>query len=58
MRLNNGAQYTFSDETKVGAPEDFHISIVLAFGFPAKTQKRVPEAARLPFDEYVRRNHW
>jgi len=27
VRLNNGAQYTFSDETKVGAPEDFHIIV-------------------------------
>jgi nitroreductase len=42
----------------VGAPDDFHISIVLAFGYPAKAHKRVPEAARLPFDDYVRRNHW
>lgn len=42
----------------VGAPDDFHISIVLAFGYAAKAQKRVPEAARLPFDDYVRRNHW
>ncbi|MDP9238392.1 MAG: nitroreductase family protein [Chloroflexota bacterium] len=42
----------------VGVPEDFHISIVLAFGYPAKAQKRVPAAARLPFDDYVRRNHW
>ena len=42
----------------LGAPADFHISIVLAFGFSAKPRKHAPEAARLPFDEYVRRNRW
>ena len=42
----------------LGAPADFHISITLGFGYPAKPQKHVPEAARKPFDEYVRRNHW
>jgi len=42
----------------LGTPADFHISILLAFGFSAKPQKHVPEAARLPFDEYVRRNRW
>lgn len=42
----------------LGAPDDFHISITLAFGYPSKPQKHVAEAARKPFDEYVRRNHW
>jgi len=32
--------------------------IVLAFGRRAKAPKSVPEAARLPWDEYVRRNRW
>ena len=27
IRLNNGASYSFADETKVGAPEDFHIIV-------------------------------
>lgn len=42
----------------LGLPEDFHVSVVLAFGYPAKARKHVPEGARLPFDEYVRRNRW
>lgn len=42
----------------VGLPGDFHVSIVVAFGYPARAQKHVPEAARLPFDEYVRYNRW
>lgn len=27
VRLNNGAQYTFSESRDVGAPKDFHIII-------------------------------
>ena len=42
----------------LGLPDDFHVSIVLGFGYPAKAQKHVPEAARLPFDQYVRRNRY
>jgi nitroreductase len=42
----------------LGLPDDFHVSIVLGFGYPAKAQKHVPEAARLPFDQYVRRNRF
>ncbi len=42
----------------LGVPEGFHVSIVLGFGYPAKPQRHVAEAARLPFDEYVRRNRW
>jgi hypothetical protein len=30
----------------------------VAFGYRAKAPKSVPEAARKPFDEYVRRNRW
>lgn len=39
-------------------PAEFHVSTVIGFGYRAKPPKRVPEAARLPFDEYVRRNRW
>jgi nitroreductase len=42
----------------LGVPDDFHVSIVLAFGYASKLQKHAPEAARLPVDEYVRKNHW
>ena len=35
-----------------------HISAVIGFGYPSRAMKHVPEAARLPFDEYVRRNRW
>ncbi|HYM16895.1 MAG TPA: nitroreductase family protein [Dehalococcoidia bacterium] len=42
----------------LGLPADFHVSTVVGFGYRAKPQKRVAEAARLPFDEYVRRNRW
>ena len=27
VRLNNGAQYTFTESRDVGAPKDFHLSI-------------------------------
>ena len=39
-------------------PAEFHVSVVLAFGYRAKPPKSVPEAARLPFDAYVRRERW
>lgn len=39
-------------------PEGWRVAIVVAFGRRAKPQKSVPEAARLPFDEYVRHNRW
>lgn len=42
----------------LGLPPEYHVSTVIAFGYRAKPPKRVPEAARLPFDEYVRRDRW
>lgn len=42
----------------LGLPAEFHVSTVIGFGYRAKRSKRVPEAARLPFDEYVRRDRW
>lgn len=42
----------------LGLPAEFRVAIVVAFGYRAKAQKSVPEAARLPWDEYVRRNRW
>jgi nitroreductase len=39
-------------------PEGWRLAIVLAFGYRAKPPKSVPEAARLPWDEYVRHNAW
>jgi nitroreductase len=39
-------------------PENYRVVIVVAFGYRAKAPKSVPEAARKPFDEYVRRNRW
>lgn len=42
----------------LGLPAEFHVSTVIGFGYRAKPPKRVPEAARLPFDEYVRRDRW
>ena len=37
-------------------PADHRLAIVVAFGYKAKEQKSVPEAARKPFDEYVSRH--
>ncbi len=42
----------------VGAPAGWRVSVVVAFGYRARPPKSVPEAARKPFDEYVRRNRW
>jgi nitroreductase len=42
----------------LGLPAEFHVSTVIGFGYRARPAKRVPEAARLPFDEYVRRDRW
>jgi nitroreductase len=42
----------------IGLPETWRVCIVVAFGYKSKPQKSIPEAARLPWDEYVRRNRW
>ncbi len=42
----------------LGLPPDYRIAIAVGFGYRAKPPKKVPEAARLPWDEYVRHNHW
>ncbi len=42
----------------LGLPAEYRVPIVLAFGYRAKPPKSTPEAARLPFDKYVRRNRW
>ena len=42
----------------LGLPETWRVCIVVAFGYKSKPQKSVPEAARLPWDEYVHRNRW
>ncbi len=42
----------------LGLPADFRVAIVVAFGYPSKPQKKVPEAARKPWDEYVHVNRW
>jgi nitroreductase len=42
----------------LGLPSDWRVAIVLAFGYRARPPKSVPEAARLPWHEYVRRNNW
>ena len=42
----------------LGLPEAWRVCIVIAFGYKSKPQKSVPEAARLPWDDYVRRNRW
>jgi nitroreductase len=42
----------------LGLPEGWRVSIVVGFGYRAKPPKSVPEAARLPWDDYVRRNRW
>jgi nitroreductase len=42
----------------LGLPPDYYVSTVIGFGYRAKPPKHLPEAARLPFDEYVRHNHW
>jgi nitroreductase len=42
----------------LGLPPNYRVSVVLAFGYRARAPKSVPEAARKPWDEYVRRNRW
>jgi nitroreductase len=42
----------------LGLSDEFHVSTVIGFGYRARAPKHVPEAARLPIDEYVRRNRW
>jgi nitroreductase len=42
----------------LGLPEGWRVSIVVGFGYRSKPPKSVPEAARLPWDDYVRRNRW
>jgi nitroreductase len=42
----------------LGLPEGWRVAIVVAFGRRSKPQKSVPEAARLPWDDYVRHNRW
>jgi nitroreductase len=42
----------------LGLPVEFHVSTVIGFGYLARPPKHVAEAARLPLDEYVRRNRW
>ena len=42
----------------LGLPEGFRVSTVIGFGYRDREPKHVPEAARLPLDEYVRRNRW
>ncbi len=42
----------------LGLPETWRVSIVLAFGYKSKPQKSTPQAARLPWDDYVHRNRW
>jgi nitroreductase len=42
----------------LGLPEAWRVPIVVAFGYRAKAPKSVPQAARLPWDDYVRRNRW
>lgn len=49
-----------ADDARValGLPEEFRVSTVIGFGYREREPKHVPEAARLPWDEYVRRNRW
>jgi nitroreductase len=42
----------------LGLPEAWRVCIVVAFGYKSKPQQSIPEAARLPWDEYVHRNRW
>ncbi len=42
----------------LGLPPEFRVSAVIGFGYRAKPPKHLPEAARLPFEDYVRRNRW
>lgn len=42
----------------LGLPEAWRVCIVVAFGYKSKPQQSIAEAARLPWDDYVRRNRW
>lgn len=42
----------------LGLPEQYRVAIVVGFGYRARPPKHAPEAARLPFDEYVHFNRW
>jgi nitroreductase len=44
--------------TALGLPDGWRVSTVLGMGYRAKPPKSVPEAARHPLDEYVKRNRW
>jgi len=39
-------------------PADWRLAVVIGFGYRGRAPKRVAEAARLPWDEYVRVDHW
>lgn len=39
-------------------PADARVPVAIGFGYRAKPAKRVPEAGRLPWDEYVRTDRW
>lgn len=39
-------------------PEAWRVCIVVAFGYKSKPPKSNPQAARLPWDEYVHRDRW
>ena len=42
----------------LGLPDDWRVSVVVAFGYRERPPKSVPEAARAPWEEYVRHNRW
>ena len=42
----------------LGLPDAWRVCIVVAFGYKSKPQQSIAEAARLPWDDYVRRNRW
>ena len=43
---------------KLGLPEGWRVGIVVGFGYPTGERKILAAAARKPWDEYVKRNHW
>lgn len=42
----------------LGLPENYRVSVVLAFGYPAREHQGKPETARKEWDAYVHRNRW
>ena len=42
----------------LGLPDNYRVSVVVAFGYRARAPKSTPEAARRPWDQYVQRNRW